>query len=103
MIETPAGVASLKDFVKSNPATVIKELSFNNKSEGIKLFDPSEQLQNANTIKLYFNTDIESEQSLNQKGALEIKVQQNPEALLVKVFDIDNGCLLYTSPSPRDS
>ena len=91
LIETPAGVASLKDFVKSNPATVIKELSFNNKSEGIKLFDPSEQLQNAETINLYFNTDIESEQSLNQKGALEIKVQQNPEALLVKVFDIDNG------------
>ena len=48
-------------------------------------------MQNANTINLYFNTDIESEQSLNQKGALEIKVQQNPEALLVKVFDIDNG------------
>ena len=91
LIETPAGVASLKDFVKSNPATVIKELSFNNKSEGIKLFDPSEQLQNAETINLYLNTDIESEQSLNEKGALEIKVQQNPEALLVKVFDIDNG------------
>ncbi len=90
-IETPAGVASLNDFVKSNPVTVIKELSFNNKSEGIKLFDPSEQLQNAETINLYLNTDIESEQSLNQKGALEIKVQQNPEALLVKVFDIDNG------------
>ena len=90
-IETPAGVGSLNDFVKSNPVTVIKELSFNNKSEGIKLFDPSEQLQNAETINLYLNTDIESEQSLNQKGALEIKVQQNPEALLVKVFDIDNG------------
>ena len=91
LIETPAGVASLKDFVKSNPATVIKELSFNNKSEGIKLFDPSEQLQNANTINLYFNTDIESEQSLNQKGAIEIKVQQKPDSLLVKVFDIDSG------------
>ena len=91
LIETPAGVASLKDFVKSNPATVIKELSFNNKSEGIKLFDPSEQLQNANTINLYFNTDIESGQSLNQKGAIEIKVQQKPDALLVKVFDIDSS------------
>ena len=91
LIETPSGVASLNDFVKSKPVTAIKELSFNDKSEGIKLFDPSEQLQNAETINLYFNTDIESEQSLNQKGALEIKVQQNPEALLVKVFDIDNG------------
>ena len=91
LIETPAGVASLKDFVKSNPATVIKELSFNNKSEGIKLFDPLEQLQTANTINLYLNTDIESEQSLNQKGAIEIKVQQKPDALLVKVFDINNG------------
>ena len=91
MIETPAGVASLNDFVKSKPVTAIKELSFNNKSEGIKLFDPSEQLQNANTINLYFNSDIESEQSLNQKGAIEIKVQQKPDALLVKVFDIDSG------------
>ncbi len=91
LIEMPAGVASLNDFVKSKPVTAIKELSFNNKSEGIKLFDPSEQLQNANTIKLYFNTDIESEQSLNQKGAIEIKVQQKPDALLVKVFDIDIG------------
>ena len=91
LIETPAGVASLKDFVKSNPATAVMEQSFNNKSEGIKLFDPSEQLQNANTINLYFNTDIESEQSLNQKGAIEIKVQQKPDALLVKVFDIDSG------------
>ena len=91
LIETPSGVASLNDFVKSKPATVVMEQSFNGQSEGIKLFDPSEQLQNANTINLYFNTDIESEQSLNQKGALEIKVQQNPEALLVKVFDIDNG------------
>ena len=91
LIETPAGVASLNDFVKSKPVTAIKELSFNNKSEGIKLFDPSEQLQNANTINLYFNTDIESEQSLNQKGAIEIKVQQKPDALLVKVFDIDSG------------
>ena len=91
LIETPAGVASLNDFVKSKPVTAIKELSFNNKSEGIKLFDPSEQLQNANTINLYFNSDIESEQSLNQKGAIEIKVQQKPDALLVKVFDIDSG------------
>ena len=91
LIETPAGVASLNDFVKSKPVTAIKELSFNNKSEGIKLFDPSEQLQNANTINLYFNSDIESEQSLNQKGAIEIKVQQKPDALLVKVFDIDIG------------
>ena len=91
LIETPAGVASLNDFVKSKPVTAIKELSFNNKSEGIKLFDPSEQLQNANTINLYFNTDIESEQSLNQKGAIEIKVQQKPDALLVKVFDIDGN------------
>ncbi len=91
LIETAAGVASLKDFVKSKPATVIMEQSFNAQSEGIKLFDPSEQLQNAKTINLYFNTDIESEQSLNQKGAIEIKVQQKPEALLVKVFDIDSG------------
>ena len=91
LIETPAGVASLNDFVKSKPVTAIKELSFNNKSEGIKLFDPSEQLQTANTINLYLNTDIESEQSLNQKGAIEIKVQQKPDALLVKVFDIDSG------------
>ena len=91
LIETPAGVASLNDFVKSKPATVVMEQSFNVQSEGIKLFDPSEQLQNANTIKLYFNTDIESEQSLNQKGAIEIKVQQKPDALLVKVFDIDSG------------
>ncbi len=91
LIETPAGVASLNDFVKSKPATVVKEQSFNIKSEGIKLFDPSEQLQNAKTINLYFNTDIEGEQSLNQKGAVEIKVQQKPEALLVKVFEIDSG------------
>ena len=91
LIETPAGVASLNDFVKSKPVTAIKELSFNNKSEGIKLFDPSEQLQKAKNINLYFNTDIESEQSLNQKGAIEIKVQQKPDALLVKVFDIDSG------------
>lgn len=91
LIETPAGVASLNDFVKSKPATVVMEQSFNAQSEGIKLFDPSEQLQNSKTINLYFNTDIESEQSLNQKGAIEIKVQQKPEALFVKVFDIDSG------------
>ena len=91
MIETPSGVASLNDFVKSKPATVVMEQSFNVQSEGIKLFDPSEQLQNAKTINLYFDTDIESEQSLNQKGAIEIKVQQKPDALLVKVFDIDSG------------
>ena len=93
LIETPAGVASLNDFVKSKPVTAIKELSFNDEIEGIKLFDPSEQLPNAKTIKLYLNTDLENEQSLNQKGALEIKVQQNPEELLVKVFDIDSGIL----------
>ena len=91
LIETPTGVASLNDFVKSKPATVVMEQSFNVQGEGIKLFDPSEQLQNANTINLYFNTDIESEQSLNQKGAIEIKVQQKPDSLLVKVFDIDSG------------
>ena len=28
---------------------------------------------------------------MNQKGAIEIKVQQKPDALLVKVFDIDSG------------
>ena len=91
LIETPAGVASLNDFVKSKPATVVMEQSFNVQSEGIKLFDPSEQLQNAKTINLYFDTNIESEKSLNQKGAIEIKVQQKPDALLVKVFDIDSG------------
>ena len=66
----------------------LKKLPFNNLTKVVFSYEKNDQIENPSNLSFLINSDFTTEENLSEKKAIELRVNQTPNSISVKVFDI---------------
>ena len=68
----------------------LKKLPFNNLTKVVFSYEKNDQIENPNNLSFLINSDFTTEENLSEKKAIELRVNQTPNSISVKIFDISD-------------
>ena len=82
--------SDIKILEHSEELVSLKKLPFTKLTNAVFSYEKNDEIENLNSLSFLFNSDFTKEENLSEKKAIELKVNQSPNAISVKIFDISN-------------